>query len=372
MISKIIALLLFVSSTVMHSMEKPKTISAAKRMLAKDDAQTYIKPQCVTQFNFPTNTLMAAAIAKKSYNSVAADNYGNLMYWQSSVPQQIGAGISCNDLLFSADDAQIVSNQGSTIEIYDVAAQKVTQTLKGHTKNVLSLTYANKLLASGSCDRTIRIWDPASGKCLQMLSGHTDAVNRVQYNASEAQLASCSLDKTIKLWNLNGTCTNTITPERAPWTISYNHAGSQLACAAQGRIIIYDPTNGHIMHILTEEGKWIGDSNCNKTQEGALSLAYNHDDTVLAVGLTSGKIALANPNHDAEAESWQAFDGHEGTHRVIALEYSFDDEYLFSSSAGTQIKLWKFAQQNLPKPNEVVKNQALAKASEKGSYCLLQ
>ena len=61
-------------------------------------------------------------------------------------------------------------------------------------------------LASGSLDKTIKLWN-MSGKLLQTLEGHQNMVNSVAFSPNGQTLASGSLDKTIKLWNMSGKTT---------------------------------------------------------------------------------------------------------------------------------------------------------------------
>ncbi len=52
------------------------------------------------------------------------------------------------------------------------------QTLEGHTGYDNSVVFSpnGQQLASCSGDRTVRLWDAASGACLQTLEGHTDTI----------------------------------------------------------------------------------------------------------------------------------------------------------------------------------------------------
>jgi WD40 repeat protein len=69
--------------------------------------------------------------------------------------------------------------------------------------NVGSLTILpNGDLASGSMDKTIKIWDSNMGLLKRNLTGHTGTVFSVIV-LPNGDLASGSSDKTIKIWNIS-------------------------------------------------------------------------------------------------------------------------------------------------------------------------
>jgi WD40 repeat protein len=76
-------------------------------------------------------------------------------------------------------------------------------TLKGHTDWVLSVAYNpdGKQLASGSVDQTVKIWDATTGQEIRTLRGHTGAVWSLAYSPDGKRLASASADTTVKVWD---------------------------------------------------------------------------------------------------------------------------------------------------------------------------
>ena len=79
-------------------------------------------------------------------------------------------------------------------------------TLKGHNTFVNALTVLpDGRLASCSSDRTLKVWDlsrPKGQECVATLRGHTSAVILVTL-LPDGRLVSCSADKTIKVWDLS-------------------------------------------------------------------------------------------------------------------------------------------------------------------------
>ncbi|TMQ29195.1 MAG: hypothetical protein E6K70_26075, partial [Planctomycetota bacterium] len=77
------------------------------------------------------------------------------------------------------------------------------RTLKGHQGSVMAVTFSpdGKILASCSRDKTIKLWDAATGELKRTLTEHTADVYDVTFSPKGNLLASASTDKTIRLWD---------------------------------------------------------------------------------------------------------------------------------------------------------------------------
>ena len=76
--------------------------------------------------------------------------------------------------------------------------------MRGHTSRVHSITFSpdGKLLASSSMDKTIRLWNVISGEELAVIDDHNDYVDPLAFSPEGNLLASGGYDKTIRIWQV--------------------------------------------------------------------------------------------------------------------------------------------------------------------------
>jgi len=95
----------------------------------------------------------------------------------------------------------------SSIQLFDLRAEKTIHTLSGHTDGVYALAFSpdRKRALSGSRDQTVRLWDLQTGACLRVFSGHTYHVHSVVWSRDGKTAVSCSRDH--RIWEIEtGEC----------------------------------------------------------------------------------------------------------------------------------------------------------------------
>lgn len=81
---------------------------------------------------------------------------------------------------------------------------KLVGTCKGHKRGVWSVRFgrAERVLATGSGDKTVKLWSLDDYSCLRTFEGHTNSVLRVDFLNMGLQLISTGSDGLAKLWNV--------------------------------------------------------------------------------------------------------------------------------------------------------------------------
>ena len=108
-----------------------------------------------------------------------------------------------NGIILSGSDDKCIKLWEYDIEEFKY---KLIKTLKEHNHSVRALCQIDeKYFASGSFDFTIKIWEINTWDCVQTLIGHESIIIWINIVNIEGKkmIASCSDDKSIKLWEKN-------------------------------------------------------------------------------------------------------------------------------------------------------------------------
>lgn len=110
-------------------------------------------------------------------------------------------------MAFSPDSRLIVTPTvpSEGLQIWDATTGKeVGNKLNGHEGDVTSISFSpdGTLLATSSIDKTIRIWNIADGEKIHVLVGHSSGVTKVSFSPDGKRLFSTSIDGTAMIWDI--------------------------------------------------------------------------------------------------------------------------------------------------------------------------
>jgi len=194
--------------------------------------------------------------------------------------------------------------------------------LVGHGNGIRSVSFSSdgKTLASGSLDKTIKVWNIETGQEIRTLSGHNDNVWCLNFSSDGKTLASGSSDNTIRLWNIEtGKEIYTLTEHNDSVTsVSFSSDGKTLASGSSDNTIrLWNVETGQEIRSLS--GYKMSFSSDGKT------LASGGDDTIKLWDVETGK-------------EIHTLSGH--TNNVTSVSFSSDGKTLASGSWDNTIKLW--------------------------------
>ena len=224
-------------------------------------------------------------------------------------------------------------------------------TLAEHSDTVSSVAISSdgKIIASGSIDKTIKLWDIVTGNSLATLVGHSSAVLSVAFSPDSKILASSSnlevRDGCIKLWDVESarirqTLGGGLINLRVS-SLAFSPDGQTLASGhAEAKIRLWQLNGGKLLHTLKGHG-W--DVN---------SLAFSRDGRFLVSGGLDGAIKIWNWRSEKEMRtlkrpsrsewigslvSW--FDSSVGS--IWSVAVSPDGKTFASGGSDMPIELWE-------------------------------
>jgi small GTP-binding protein len=208
---------------------------------------------------------------------------------------------------------------------------QLAKLLVGHEDTILRLSWSSDgvKLASASVDKTIRLWNVEEGRLLRTITGHAYGVNFATWSPRGDRLASCSFDQTVRVWNPETGA------ELSKWrehrddipSVAWSPDATLLASGSVDRMIV-------VSHVVT----------------GArVRVLKGHRDAVNRVLWFRDGQRLASGGMDQRVRIWNlgkekcisSFRGH--TDGVIDIAPSPDEQFLASCSFDKTIRIWKLA-----------------------------
>ncbi|KZT08671.1 WD40 repeat-like protein [Laetiporus sulphureus 93-53] len=116
-------------------------------------------------------------------------------------------------------------------------------TCKGHKRGVWCVRFGRteRVLATGSGDKTVRLWSLDDFACLKTFEGHTNSVLRVDFINAGMQMVSSASDGLVKLWNVKDEeCVATMdNHEDKVWALAVSTDESMIVSGAADSVVTF-------------------------------------------------------------------------------------------------------------------------------------
>ena len=197
----------------------------------------------------------------------------------------------------------------------------------GHSEGIRSVAFSpdNKIVASGSDDKTVKLWSIETGQCLDTLGGHKNWVRSVAFSPDGKFIVSGSDGQTVKLWSVEThQCLQTFQAYRnAIWSVSFSPNGKHLVSGNEDKTV-------RLWDLETEK---------YKTLEG-------HGNWVRSVVFDSSGNRIVSGSEDKTVKIWDSETGKEirtfkkQEHRLWAVAFSPNGKFIASSGEGPAVNLY--------------------------------
>ena len=149
-------------------------------------------------------------------SSLHPDGLSSLQYFHSLTTFK-AHDKDINSLDISPNSRLLVSgSQDKTAKIYEIiyapgfknstarGELKFRGTCRGHKRGVWTVKFSptDRLVATGSGDKTIKLWNLDDFSCIKTFEGHTNSVLRVDFLTMGLQLVTSASDGLVKVWNV--------------------------------------------------------------------------------------------------------------------------------------------------------------------------
>ncbi|XP_032227598.1 F-box/WD repeat-containing protein 4 isoform X1 [Nematostella vectensis] len=139
---------------------------------------------------------------------------------------------------------QILISLGADIVIYNKSKKKNQayrqRTLCGHTADVAKFVVCDAYLLSCSMDKTIRLWNTKTWRCDGVLVGHDNGVYSV--DGYRDTVISGGRDGVVKVWSKRSmSCVRELAVHDHVWCVGFNQSSRIALCGTAGHSTVHAP-----------------------------------------------------------------------------------------------------------------------------------
>ncbi|CAF0791015.1 unnamed protein product [Didymodactylos carnosus] len=201
-------------------------------------------------------------------------------------------------------------------------------------------------LAAGLADGKINIWDINTGELMLVLKDHQSTVRCLSFTSTSMQLASCSSDSTVKLWDLldDGNMYKTLNEwSDVVYSVKWSPDETLLCITGPvGHLALHNTVQwstpmklvGHIHNVV----------DCSFSSDSALLATASFDTRVIVWSTSTGEI-LKECYHKTPMPSLIYAGGDNGAY-VRCVQFSKNNDYLVTVCDDNKVRWFPLSKKN--------------------------
>ncbi len=249
---------------------------------------------------------------------------------------KVGPLAPVSALAYTPDGARLLVGSYGRVAVWDLAAGRVERHLEGVEGAVHAVVVSpdgkQVAVAGGkpALSGGVLVYDLASpGKPLARLEGHGDVVYSCAWSPDSRRLATASLDKQVKLWEVAGGKEQFTVKDHSDfvYAVAFSPDGKFIASGGRDRSVkLFDAATGKSLRTLT-----------------------GHNEPVLALAIAPDSQSVLSTGEEPAIRWWKLEDGStfrtQGGHGkdVFEIQYSRDQTTLLTVSQDQTVRLWSAA-----------------------------
>jgi WD40 repeat protein len=268
---------------------------------------------------FETQTVIAQA----RLEAINARNQLLIYQELDSLLTALKAGYKLKNINFSNEEQGTEKTETSIALQSTIYKILELQTFKGHSRSVSSVNFSpnGKTIATSSVDKTVKLWN-LGGRELQTFKGHSGYVYDTAFSPDGKTIATGSQDRTIKLWNLEGKQLQTFKGHRGNvWSVAFSPDGKTIASSSGDKTVKLWNLEGEELQTLKGHSSIVN------------NVAFSPSGKMIATGSWDSTIKLWS----LEGKQLQTFKVHTGY--VSSFAFSPDGKTI-ATGVGNTVKLW--------------------------------
>lgn len=240
----------------------------------------------------------------------------------------------------NAEDLESATLNGENKkEMYASVFQETPyRVFEGHSHDILSLDWSkNNFLVSSSMDKTVKLWNVNQSTCLRTYS-HGDFVTSIKFHPTDDRffISGC-LDHKVRLWSiLDNDVSYEFDAKNLVTAVAFTPNGNlTIAGTFNGTLYFLDTTNLELRHSLVINQK---KNHGNGSKVTGIETFFDQDDVKVLITTNDSRVRLLSLR---QRQMVEYFKGLENNSSQIIATVSDDKKYVISGSENHWVYIWK-------------------------------